>query len=79
MGSCFCRDSVLICLMLPENMIICDKCLSKCGKQAKLNDLRFITFCVLLHFALYRVNAKCNKINAKCSKFINMVYVGGMV
>ena len=53
MGSCFCRDSVFICLMLPENMIICDKCLSKCGKQAKLNDLRFyyilcfITFCVV--------------------------------
>ena len=40
MGSCICRDSVFICLLLPENMIICDKCLSKIGKQAKLNDLK---------------------------------------
>ena len=37
MGICFCRDSVFICLLLPENMIICDKCLSKCWKGAKLN------------------------------------------
>ena len=35
MGSCFCHGSVFICLLLPENMIICDKCLSKCGKPAK--------------------------------------------
>ena len=48
MGSKFCRDSVSICLLLSENMIICDKCLSKCGKRAKLNDLRFITFCVFI-------------------------------
>ena len=47
------HGSVFICLLLPENMIICDKCLSKCGKQAKLNELRFyyififITFCVV--------------------------------
>ena len=53
MGSCFCRDSVPICLLLPENIIICDKCLSTCGKRAQLNDLRlyyilrFITFCVV--------------------------------
>ena len=45
MESCFCHGSVFIFLLLPENMIICDKCLSKCGKPAKLNDLRF-----LLHF-----------------------------
>ena len=68
MGSCICRDSVFICLLLPENMIICDKCLSKIGKRAKLNDLRFnyifrfITFCVFM----YSQNAL--KINAKCSK-----------
>ena len=60
MGSCFCRSSVFICLLLPENMIICDKCLSKCGKRAKLYDLMFeYRFAFLLHFALYRVNAKC--------------------
>ena len=53
MGSCFCRDSIFICLLLPENMSICDKYLSKCGTQAKLNDLnfyyilRFFTFCVV--------------------------------
>ena len=54
MGSCFCRDSVFICLLLPENVIICDKSLSKCKKRAtSLNDLRFyyilrfITFCVV--------------------------------
>ena len=53
MGSSFCRDSVSICLLLPENMIFCDKCLLKCGKRANLNDLRFnyvlrfITFCVV--------------------------------
>ena len=53
MGSCFCRDLVFICLLLPENMIICDKSLSKCGKRAKFNDLRlyyilrFITFWVV--------------------------------
>ena len=40
MWSCFCHGSIFICLLLPENMIICDKCLSKCGKRAKLNDLR---------------------------------------
>ena len=40
MGSCFCHGSVFICLLLPENMIICDKCMSKCGIRAKLNDLR---------------------------------------
>ena len=57
MGSWFCHDSVFICLLLPENMIICDKCMSKCGKRAKLNDLRFY-----LHFALFRVNAKCTVI-----------------
>ena len=54
MGSWFCRDSVFVCLLLPENIIICDdKCLSKCGKRAQLNDLsfyyilHFITFCVV--------------------------------
>ena len=53
MGRCFCRGSVFVCLLLPENMIICDKCLLICGKLAKLNDLRFnyilrfITFCVV--------------------------------
>ena len=53
MESLFCRDSVFICLLLPENVIICDKCLLKCGKRANLNDLRFyyilrfITFCVV--------------------------------
>ena len=63
MGSWFCRDSVFICLLLPENSIICDKCMSKCGKRAKLNDLRFYYILrVFLHFALYRVNAKCNVI-----------------
>ena len=52
-GELFCHGSVFICLLLPENMIICDKCMSKCGKRAKLNDLRFyyilrfITFCVV--------------------------------
>ena len=62
MGSCFCHDSVYICLLLPENMIICDKCMSKCGKRAKLNDLRlYYILRFLLHFALFRVNAKCNK------------------
>ena len=40
MGSYFCHGSVFIGLLLPENMIICDKCMSKCGKRAKLNDLR---------------------------------------
>ena len=63
MGSWFCRDSVFICLLLPENMIICDKCMSKCGKRVKLNDLRFYYILrFFLHFALYRVNAKCNVI-----------------
>ena len=52
MGSWFLRDSVLICLLLRENVIICDKCLSKCGKVVKFNDLKktfcvFITFCVV--------------------------------
>ena len=53
MGSCFCRGSVFICLLLPENMIICDKCLLKYWKWANLDDLRFyyilrfITFCVV--------------------------------
>ena len=61
MGSWFCRGLVFIYLLLPENVIICDKCLSTCGKRAKLNDLDFITFCVLLHFVLNRLNAKCNK------------------
>ena len=52
MGSLFC-DSVFICLLLPENVIICDKCLLKCGKWANSIDLRFyyillfITFCVV--------------------------------
>ena len=47
------RDSVFICILLPENVIICDKCLSKFGKRANLNDLRFhyilrfIAFCVV--------------------------------
>ena len=61
MGSWFCLDSVSICLLLLENMIICDKYLSKCGKRAKLNDLRFYYIVFLLHFALYRLKAKCNK------------------
>ena len=52
MGSCFCRDSVFICLLLPENMVICDKCLSKCEKRAKLNDLRFY---YILHFITFSV------------------------
>ena len=49
----FCCDSVFICLLLPENVIICDKCLLKCGKRANLKDLRFyyilsfITFCIV--------------------------------
>ena len=53
MGSRFFSDSVFICLLLPENVIICDKSLSKCGKRANLNDLRFyyilrfITFCAV--------------------------------
>ena len=37
----FSRDSVFNCLLLPENVIICNKCLSKCGKWEKLNNLRF--------------------------------------
>ena len=42
MGSCCCRESVFICLLLPaENVIIYDKCLSKCEQWEKLNDLRF--------------------------------------
>ena len=40
MGSCSCHGSVFFCLQLPENMIISEKCLSKCGKRTKLNDLR---------------------------------------
>ena len=54
MGKCFGRDSVFICLLLPENMFICDKYLWKCREtRAKMNDfrfyyiLRFITFCVV--------------------------------
>ena len=53
MGKCFCCDSVFICLLLPGNMITCDKYLWKCGTRAKMNDfrfyyiLRFITFCVV--------------------------------
>ena len=53
MVSWFFRDSVFSCLLLPENVFICDKYLSKYGKRAKLNDLRFyyilrfITFCVV--------------------------------
>ena len=41
--------SIFVCCYLK----ICDKCMSKCGKRAKLNDLRFyyilrfITFCVV--------------------------------
>ena len=34
-GEFFFRDSVFICLLLPENVISCEKCLSKCGKRAK--------------------------------------------
>ena len=61
MGSLFWRDSVFICLLFPENMIICDKCPSKYGKQAKLNDFAsLLQFAFLSHFVLYRVNAKCN-------------------
>ena len=41
MGSVFCRHLVFICLLLPKNVIVCDECLSKCEKRAKLNDLRF--------------------------------------
>ena len=37
----FPHDWDFICLVLPENMIICDKRPSKCGKWATLNDLRF--------------------------------------
>ena len=58
MGSCFCHGSVFICLLLPENMIICDKCLSKCGKRAKLNDLRFYIFCVVITFCVVQGKRK---------------------
>ena len=80
MGSWFCRGAVFICLLLPENVIICDKCLSKCGKRAILNDLRFYYILRFITICVYRLNAKCNKKNnAKCSKLFNMVYVGGLV
>ena len=37
-------------------------------------------FAFLLHFALYRVNAKCNKkIMQNVVNFFKMVYVGGLV
>ena len=50
--SCFCRDLVFICLLLPENVIIFDKCLSKCGKRATMN-LRFVSHVVfLLHLII---------------------------
>ena len=51
MGSWFCRGSVFICLLLPENMIISYKCLSKYGKRAILNDLRFY-YILLLYYIL---------------------------
>ena len=69
MGSWFCRDSVFVCLLLPENMIICDKCLSKCGKRAKLNDLSF--YYILHFYNILRFTGRMQdviKINAKCSK-----------
>ena len=80
MGTCFGRDSVFICLLLPENMIICDKCLLNCWKRAKLNDLRFyylLRFYYILRCTGYTQNVI--KINAKCSQLFNMVYVGGLV
>ena len=52
MGSCLCHSPVFICLLLTENMITVTN-MSKCGKRAKLNDLRFyyilhfLTFCVV--------------------------------
>ena len=69
MGSWFCHGSVFICLLLPENVIICDKCLSKCGKRTKLkcgkrailNDLRFYYILRFITICVYRLNAKCDK------------------
>ena len=61
MGSWLCRGSVFICLLLPENVIICDKCLSRCGKRAILNDLRFYYILRFITICVYRLNAKCNK------------------
>ena len=62
MGRCFCHGSVFICLLLPESMIICDKCLLKCAETGKIEAFKILLhFAFLLHFALYRVNAKCNK------------------
>ena len=49
-GSYVFRDSVFICLLLPENVIICDKRSSKCGKWAIFNDLK-----ILLNFAFYYI------------------------
>ena len=58
MGSCFCRDWVFISLLLPENMIICDKSLSKFGKRAKLNDLRFYYILHLITFFVVQAERK---------------------
>ena len=45
----------------------------KTGKIERFKIL--LHFAFLLHFALYRVNAKCNKNNAKCSKFYSTWYM----
>ena len=58
MRSWFLRDSVFICLLLRENVIICDKCLSKCGKVVKINDLNFFTFCIFITFCVVQGKRK---------------------
>ena len=62
-------------------MIICDKCLSKCGKRGKIELFKtLLHFWFLLHFALYRGKRKMYKnLTQNVVNFFNMVYVGGLV
>ena len=61
-------------------MIICDKCLLKCGKRAKLNDLRF--YYILHFYYILRCTGLTQnviKLTQNVVNFFNMVYVGGLV
>ena len=75
--SWFSRDPTFVCLLLPENVIICDKRPSKCGTWAKFNDLKY--YYILRFYYILRcigLNAKCDKkINAKCNKNLSAWYL----
>ena len=50
-------------------------------KTVKIEPFKILLhFAFLIDFALYRVNAKCNKkLTQNVVYFFNMVYVGGLV